>query len=439
MAPLNQHAVHSLPPVSFLRGFLWSLSSLLFLATVSVLIYVINYNGLPDFEKRLCTWDCGWYLDIFNNGYVLQKHDQSNVAFFPLFPFTWKFLNIGVVAISILNAQIFCIGFGWLASAGRFTRKECMLYLILGLLPFYMIPYSESFFFVGGALFLWGMTKNNPYALAAGLLISIGSRSASIIFLVAFLIIIIHELIKRPVQKNSLITAITGLICTVVFTTAVFFIHYYTTGDFFAFFHAQKYWEHEMRLPSLPLTSWGWPTHVSDSAALILGVACGFAVIQYFVLNFFQNSRIHTPFHVAAKLNMAERFTILYIAGTTAAILLFQGGNIHSLNRYVFSTPFFLYLIHLFCTQKITVRFNLVHFVIFCFLIGYIMPRQAYIEHYIQIVLAIIIIPGGLFFLHKTWNSKVTNTFIRWSPLIIGCIYQIYTFSRYLLIGGWMG
>lgn len=420
----------------FFRPFLWAASALGFIASVAILIYVVFNNELPVLNNRLCAWDCGWYKDIKEVGYVLHAQQQSSAAFFPLLPYLWKLLHLSVVGMSLLNAVVFCSSFAGLVKHFKIHQQEAIVFLALGLIPFFMIPYSESLFFAGGAILLWGMTKQNNLAVVFGLSVCIGSRSASMIFSVAFAILIINEWLRKQPSQRSLINLMIGLASTIIFTLMVFTVHYQQTGDFFAFFHAQKFWGHALSIPSLPLTSWHWPTHISDAAALMVGLACMFLVFQYLIPEW---SFVRwSPFKISRNMNAAEAFSILYLAGTAGAILLFQGGNIHSLNRYVFATPFFLILIHLFGTGTVVFRLQLKHWLLCCVLLGTIMPRQTYLEHYIQVTLAIFFIPAGLFYLAQKPASKTIMTFSRWVPLLFASVYQLVSFSKYLE-GHWMG
>jgi hypothetical protein len=72
---------------------------------MTVLIAVLGHYHImqiPD-ENNLVQWDAGWYKNIVSNGYVFIENTQCNLAFFPLFPFAWKWLQISAFNMSIIN------------------------------------------------------------------------------------------------------------------------------------------------------------------------------------------------------------------------------------------------------------------------------------------------------------------------------------------------
>ena len=217
------------------------------------------------------------------------------------------------------------------------------------------------------------------------------------------------------------------------------FIQYYQTGDFFAFFYAQQFWDHHLGIPSFPLSSWHWPTHLSDSSGLLFGliaivISLGFCIHLIFKIPypaFIERLFKQTP------MDYAYLFSFLYLAGTASTILLFQGGNIQSLNRYIFSTPFFLLFLNAFISKKITVNFTFLQYVIFTCILGVFMPRQTYVEHYLLVTAVIIFIPASLLFQSRAADHKGFNI-LMYVGLIAGFILQLFLLSKYYE-GNWMG
>lgn len=422
----------------FIKNLCIPLFALVCLASITIFIYFLQHGEWPLFNQCLCHWDCGWYHNIKQLGYVLHADRESNLAFFPLFPYLWRWLDTTVLQMSIINATIFCLSFAWAQDYFAFSKPVWVTFFCLGLLPFFMVPYSESLFFAGSIVFLMGLQKKNGLYIIAGIAISVMARSASMIFGVAFLILFIHEWMEERHQQKKQWLALLGFMATLVFTLLVFYIHYLKTGNFFAFFYAQQFWEHHAGLPQLPLTSWHWPTHISDSVALIFGLTSIILVIQILLKQWFSFTPKFRPFQINEKIHAAELFSLLYLAGTAGAILLFQGGNLHSLNRYVMATPFFIFLIQLFYSKKVSIRFTSVQYLIFTILIGTIFPRQTYIEHYILIATGIFILPASIFFKNTPQSNKGFNFMVKYLPLLIGAVYQIMSLTKYLS-GKWMG
>lgn len=91
-------------------------------------------------------------------------------------------------------------------------------------------------------------------------------------------------------------------------------------------------------------------------------------------------------------------------------------------------------VVHAFASQKLQVRFKWQHYLIACVVLGLIMPRQTYVEHYLFITLSIIVIPSAVFF----QSYKYTNHWFSWLPLLAGFSYQAILLSLYFE-GNWMG
>jgi hypothetical protein len=414
----------------YFQSAMLAVGALLLLVVSAIILFYIRVGNIPDFNGCMCAWDCGWYYDIMQNGYSFKPGNESNPAFFPLFPYVWRALGASAMQMSLFNALLFVVTFSWLSGQFNWSIKEQLVFCGTGLITFFVVPYSECLFFVGSALFLVGLHKHRTGFTVLGFVVAVLSRSAAIIFIAASTVLLIYAIIRkdRPKQKLLLISVITSAFTTL----AVLCIQYFQTGNFFAFFDAQKFWDHHLGIPSIPLTSWHWPTHISDSAALMIGLSA-IIICAVFCLRMFVTVK-DVLFEQTSTLSYAYLFALLYLAGTTATILLFQGGNLHSLNRYIFSTPFFGLLIHAFATGKLKVKFKLQHYLIACVLIGIIMPRQTYIEHYLLITVGIMVIPAAVFF----QSLPLKHPWLKVLPLLLGFIYQIVLFSLYLE-GNWMG
>jgi Mannosyltransferase (PIG-V) len=55
----------------------------------------LSLNSHP-FVNMWARWDAGWYLDIAKNGYRFLPGEQSNVAFFPLYPYAVRLVHSAI-------------------------------------------------------------------------------------------------------------------------------------------------------------------------------------------------------------------------------------------------------------------------------------------------------------------------------------------------------
>lgn len=151
-------------------------------------------------EFNEVAWDIGWYYSIVRHGYHFSETELSSVAFFPLFPYTWKLLKLDFLSCQILNGITFLAGSFLLY---KIFKPKWILLLYSMAVPsafFYFVPYSESFFYLFGAFILIGFYKKNPYLIISGLFLSILTRSAASTFIPA---LVITGLIEYFIHKKN--------------------------------------------------------------------------------------------------------------------------------------------------------------------------------------------------------------------------------------------
>ncbi len=315
------------------------------------LIYLLLYftgiiNGFPD-RSNLIIFDAGWYKTIVDKGYVFVKNSQTNLAFFPFFPYLWKYSRLSAVGISILNSLLTLIGFLLINRYYSLKSWEKLIFLSIPSLFFCFIPYSEATFYLFSSILLIGLYKDSKTLIITGLLLSTLTRSSSILFFPA---IIFTELVNCNIKEDKPADTIRNIAiyCGVMLFTIliVAIIQWAQTGIWFYFIKAQKYWGNKISLPAFPLTSTN--THRQlwfDATAFIVGIL---ALIQSCILFF---KWIYLKYNF--RINKAFAFSLVYLSAVTLFVLFSRTKDamgrttIYSLSRYVFATPFFVvFLLH---------------------------------------------------------------------------------------------
>ncbi|RYD79643.1 MAG: hypothetical protein EOP53_09335 [Sphingobacteriales bacterium] len=284
-----------------------------------------NQRFYPDNYRLNYAYDVGHYNSIKTNGYSFNPEKQSNVAFFPGFPYFWRFLGVSARGITIVNIVIFYIGiFLWMHFFHP-ARNEVLLYLSLPSMMFIYLPYSEPLFFITCMIFLIGFQKNNTSLILTGLVLSSMTRSAGNIFIPALILL---ELISANRSWKKLILYIGVSLLSI---GLVSFIQFYQTGTWFGFMQTQKHWDHHLSFPELPFRTWG-NVLLLDAGALVaaFSICC---ITIYHIYNYFK-------YKITIN-NKAYLFSLLAISGLTAITLLFKVGSLFSLNRYFIPTAFF--------------------------------------------------------------------------------------------------
>ncbi len=307
--------------------------SFYFILALVFFIYLINKNSLHFLnDSNFLRFDANLYLDIKNNGY----HENWLCAFFPGFPYLWKILNTSAIGISIVNAVIFIFSISSIAMLYNIEWKRQLFLLSIPSLMFMFVPYTEALFFATGTLLTVGLNKNKLNLILLALLLGSLIRPTTFVFIPAILIsyIFTEHYFKQGLTKSILpiLVLIAGLLLTTI-------VHYVYTNKWFVFFDAQKLWKNYLHVPQFPLTSWGGDaSNRFDGSALAISLFCG----VFLVYLFFEKLKNRIPF------SKDLIFSMSYITGTSLLILAYRDGNLYSLNRFIYATPFIMVSLHYF-------------------------------------------------------------------------------------------
>ncbi len=391
---------------------------ILFLSAILVTMQQIWFPDLLKSEHFL-NWDAEHYEFIKQNGF-----ESYRVAFFPLFPLIWKFLALGTYGAVLLNSIVFLMSFYLIVRKLKIKNSlEIVLYLTIPSFIFFYLPYSESIFFLCSTAILFGIKDKKYYLIYIGLFFAILARPAFTVFIPA---LIITEFFSEFRTKTWLrISIYIGI--SLVGVLLVSFIQFLDTGEWFKFFEAQKHWGNFLQIPRLPLTSWagGFIVRLDGFAFLIGIISGGFLLGLIFKLKQFRNSVI--PSEVI--------FSLAYLGGITLIVLLFRGGSLFSLNRFIFATPFIIVAFNFwlksdFCITKkqLFSIFGLIF--VFWLLFGSYVHIQLMLKYLLVTFYAILI-----------FAMKSEIQFIRkWSLIaliFLGFTFQVVLFIRFLN-GNWV-
>ncbi|MDO8998416.1 MAG: hypothetical protein Q7W45_01525 [Bacteroidota bacterium] len=370
-------------------------------------------------EANFLRFDANLYLDIKNNGY----RDEWLCAFFPAFPYFWKLLNVSAIGISIVNAVIFILSFSAIATLYKIEWKRQLFLLSIPSFIFMFVPYTEPLFFATGTFLIIGLNKNKLGLILIGLLFGSLIRPTTFVFIPAILIsyVITERYFKQGLTKSiaPILVLITGLLLTTL-------VHYFYTNKWFVFFEAQKLWKNYFHLPQLPLTSWGGDaSNRFDGSALAISLFCG----VYLVYLFFEKLK--------NKISLSKDFvfSMSYITGTSLLILAYRDGNLYSLNRFIYATPFIIVSIHYFFSNY---HFNWKHvWIIFFTSEGFWLLFGSY-NHIHNLLMFSTVSLYFIFLLFTKHKNKTISTISLLSLIIINSIGLIKLYYRFLN-NGWVG
>ncbi|GEM_PF-1384807 len=308
------------------------------LLLLSVAVVVINkwFFGINLLNPNLAM-DADWYWKIRQQGYSYTPGHQSSVAFYPLFALIWRWTDLGYWGICILNYFLLLASLFIITMEYQIRGAFLMVLLTVPSLIFSLVPYSESTFFIGSTILLFGFKRDSLPFIIIGTLISCLSRSASAILLIAFVLTnFICE--YRPLKGHTLLKYLLAITTAFVTSIGVRYYQVFEVGRDFSMFEVQAQWNRHLSLPSFPLTTLSHVTLVwNDFLALFVAMICGGTILQLF----FERVKKKVFDHPDVML------AFLYIAGVAIVTLSFsgtfgeRGTSIHSLNRFIFCTPFF--------------------------------------------------------------------------------------------------
>ncbi len=325
--------------ITVAEGISCSFIHLSVLLTTVVCATLLRGNVLS--AEDLVQFDAHHYRSIARSGY-----EGFLVAFFPLFPLIWKVTGLGVLGISMVNAVTYYASLIALARSFSVPRDTFLVWLVVPSAFFYLVPYTEAIFFLGSALLLIGVHKDKNWQSIAGILLCSLARPAFSVLIPAIIIVMIasHGVSRRAFERIGSLSA-----AAIVGIVIVSVIQHEETGAWFGFFTEQRGWGNYLRLPTLPLTSWGGaiPTRL-DAVALLFGCVSGILLLRSLLKQKKDGSGSQT----------ARDFSLAYLFGISMLVLLFRGGEVFSLNRFCFATPFILLVINSYLKNPIHVNRN---------------------------------------------------------------------------------
>lgn len=384
-------------------GFLW----------VIILIMLMILKPTLFVEKNFLNWDAEHYHWIAFKGYL-----DFRVAFFPLFPLLWKYSQLGIYGISIANFIIFIASFYVLMKALKISSFIQILgFLTIPSFVFFMVPYTESIFFLSSIVIIIGLKRNDFLVLCIGLFLSTLARPAFTVFFPALILI---DLISKDKEWSKLI--INWIIYALVFLVGILLVNYIQwldTGEWFKTFSVQKKWGNELQIPKFPLSSWGGGMITRlDAYAMIIGLISGIVLLITLV-----KKNMNIPKEVL--------FSLAYCAGITLMVIFFRGGLLFSLNRFVFATPFVIVIFNYWFSLK---NIQLNNKTLLYFFVGSLLFWLAFFKAHvhIQTFLKYAFLSGYIFLpiliVKEGWQNKIIWGIL----LILNISFQILLFVKFL-------
>ncbi len=418
------NAMNIAQPNSFLKS-IWSP----FLLSISLFIAAFLKFDSTEFIR----WDTIHYLNIRFNGYSFNPCAHVNVAFFPLFPYLMKAVNLSFIYICLLNLLLFYTGIYFLHKAFKLGTLSIWLIAALPTSFFFFMLYSESVFFLSAALILYGLKTERYPILYLGVFLAALARPVISILIPAFIILIIWDVLdqKKFYQYKHYLISILIAIASLLLVS---WFQYTQTNTWWAMFKAQSCWDHYFSIKGLSANSWGKPIiQRLDKISVAIGLCSAFLLIIAFYKAFINKKS--KPLKHPIATSAVYRFSFLYIAGITISIWLFQN-DWHSLNRYIWCSPFIVLFLN---SWKNTDK-SFIKTAVYIYLL-LLIPLGAYTH--IQVLLSLLAVSIwliSLIYISNIQDSKINSyKYALIIALSIICIYTQWYFIELFLSNNWVG
>lgn len=388
-------------------------------------------------NENLLHWDAVHYHKISETGY--EKESLYLYAFFPLFPLLWKATMLPPTGIIVLNYLLFLISVVLLWHHFSESKNYWILLLLLNL-PFitpFVIPYTEALFFISITLALLGFLKGNYWLYFVGALLTAMTRSA---ITIVFLSVVATEglfLLKNKNLKQTL-TRFVGALLPLILGTFLVLIYQKLSGadSLFTYVDAIKTWDRKLGI-STGLRDWSQEGFGLNVATIAFAIPMAILILVENVWNTLKKQpiRLISNNTTSKKEHYLVVLSAVYTMGMFLTNILFQGGSINGLFRYVLCTPFFFVLLLYFIKSKPLLNFEskLIFFCCVLFFGIFIMSMTGYSASwgFSDMGFVLFMLSMGLFlfndfrgsikqqiplliliFLNVFWNTYMFNIFV---------------------------
>lgn len=316
----------------------------------------VPFHAIDD--STVVRWDAEHYLLISESGYDVSRAGSDFIyAFFPAFPAFWRIFRVSPTWMPIVNYFIFLLGL--LLLFDLFVKKiqHTMMWIVMTLpsVVIFMLPYTESLFFLLISIGLWGLLRKRTSVYFVAMLLAALTRPSFTILGLALICNEILNLARHRDLKRFAISSFKMISPLLLGTLLVGLIQYLQgSGELFAFMRVQEYWGHKLGLPT-KLTDWshqGFDLNVAILFVMFIPISFILLRILKDQLRFKRESKTDQSEGIINLRNLS----LIYIFGTVLFVLLFRGGSLHCLFRFVLCSPFAYVLLFNLSTFSYTSR-----------------------------------------------------------------------------------
>jgi hypothetical protein len=345
------------------------------------------------------------------------------MCFFSSIPILLEFIMYFCYRYFYYNFIIYVFSASAIAFAYKMEWKRQLFFISIPSLIFMFVPYTESIFYAIGTILLLGLKKNKLPIILVGLFLESLVRPTTFVFVPA---IIVSYLLTENNLKKGIIKSISPILILIIGLFITMTIHFYFTDKWFVFFDAQKLWKNYLHFPSLPLRSWGGDGCTRfDGSAMLVSIFCGAYIINLFLEKL--NKQL-----VASKDLI---FSLFYLFATTILIIIYRDGNLYSLNRFIYCTPFIVVTLNYYFEHYTFKRKHVLFIIVISEIFWLFFNSYNHIHNLLLFSIVTIYFVILLFCKHP---NKIISSISILSLILINGFGLVKLFYRYLN-NGWVG
>jgi hypothetical protein len=419
-----------------------------YIAVLTAAFLVFYQTGLIKalpIEEALTQWDAGWYEIIKDRGIYFLEDEQCSAGFFPTFAFLWKWSGLNALSISLLNLLLCATGMYLLHRTFRFPLRDLLLALSFPAMFYFYLPYTESLFFLCGCVLLAGLHSSKDLTTVAGAGLASVVRPSMLFLVPSFLFTWIvtskkpfskketadeqEEFIQRSLHPYRILFY--GLLACAGGVAIIVLYQWLETGTWFAYFKAQSIaWDRAFRFPRMPFVMpYGADIHWLDATAFMAGMAAltGCCVVFY-KARFGKTSSPDVP--------QAVLFSMAFVLSGFFSVIFFNPyHHVHhsttaSLNRHVFTNPFFFVLLAYTADKRLPNYINPATTVALALLVVFMSGLFSLPWMYPLLFVGYVLLV--YYYLHLKQEA------LYWTLLVINLLLQVWYFGQFLE-GRWVG
>jgi hypothetical protein len=295
-------------------------------------------------------WDGALYRRIRDEGYAnSERLAKEKLAFYPLYPYLWRYLHIDGLAMVVFNYLLFGAGLILLfLCLVPEPQKQFPVFVLALLFPtsacFYL-PYAESLFLFTMALAVFGIMRRKYWIFFAGAFLFAMTRPSALIFLAALaaadtIYLIRYRKVKPWIRGlfYKLSPGMLGFAC-------VTWVQFRKSGSWLAYFESMDLWPTESGYFNT-ITDWSLEGFGMTVFAIFFIALPALIYVLYSVYISFRKPATEVGDSLMQGPPEFQRaylllVSLLFIAGNLLYTFLTSGNVLNGFSRYTMGVPFF--------------------------------------------------------------------------------------------------